>query len=63
MSLQVHFDCRYKGIDAVSSRYARTLGGNRTIAEVWQQQEEQQQQLCCSIINHVAGCQLNSVRS
>eukprot|EP00775_Hariotina_reticulata_P008511 gene8511-8693_t len=29
----VHFDCRYRGIDAVSSRYARTLGGNRTIAE------------------------------
>jgi hypothetical protein len=24
----------YRGIDAVSSRYARTLGGNRTIAEV-----------------------------
>lgn len=32
--LQVHFDCKFKGIDAVSSRYARTLGGNRTIAEV-----------------------------
>jgi hypothetical protein len=31
---QVHFDCKFKGIDAVSSRYARTLGGNRTIAEV-----------------------------
>jgi len=30
---QVHFDCLYRGIDAVSSRYARTLGGNRTIAE------------------------------
>lgn len=29
----VHFDCTYRGIDAVSSRYARTLGGNRTIAE------------------------------
>ncbi|WIA38078.1 hypothetical protein OEZ86_001447 [Tetradesmus obliquus] len=29
----VHFDCKFKGIDAVSSRYARTLGGNRTIAE------------------------------
>jgi len=32
--VQVHFDCRFRGIDAVSSRYARTLGGNRTIAEV-----------------------------
>lgn len=32
--LQVHFDCKFRGIDAVSSRYARTLGGNRTIAEV-----------------------------
>jgi hypothetical protein len=31
---QVHFDCKFRGIDAVSSRYARTLGGNRTIAEV-----------------------------
>lgn len=30
---QVHFDAMYRGIDAVSSRYARTLGGNRTIAE------------------------------
>eukprot|EP00882_Tetradesmus_deserticola_P008489 GHRQ01008952.1.p1 GENE.GHRQ01008952.1~~GHRQ01008952.1.p1 ORF type:complete len:224 (+),score=57.21 GHRQ01008952.1:155-826(+) len=29
----VHFDCKFKGIDAVSSRYARTLGGNRTVAE------------------------------
>jgi peptidylprolyl isomerase len=29
----VHFDCVYRGIDAVSSRYARTLGGNRTVAE------------------------------
>lgn len=34
VSVQVHFDCRFRGIDAVSSRYARTLGGNRTIAEV-----------------------------
>eukprot|EP00879_Flechtneria_rotunda_P014870 GHRR01015537.1.p1 GENE.GHRR01015537.1~~GHRR01015537.1.p1 ORF type:complete len:230 (+),score=37.35 GHRR01015537.1:55-744(+) len=32
----VHFDCRFKGIDAVSSRYARTLGGNRTIAEPYE---------------------------
>jgi peptidylprolyl isomerase len=29
----VHFDCVYRGVDAVSSRYARTLGGNRTVAE------------------------------
>jgi hypothetical protein len=42
--LQVHFDCKFKGIDAVSSRYARTLGGNRTIAEVGFQQQQQQQQ-------------------
>lgn len=34
LAVQVHFDCRFRGIDAVSSRYARTLGGNRTIAEV-----------------------------
>lgn len=32
-SVTVHFDCTYRGIDAVSSRYARTLGGNRTVAE------------------------------
>ena len=32
--LQVHFDCMYKGIDVVSSRQARLLGGNRTISEV-----------------------------
>lgn len=31
---QVHFDCLYKGIDVASSRSARLLGGNRTIAEV-----------------------------
>eukprot|EP01023_Acetabularia_acetabulum_P019481 TRINITY_DN19935_c0_g1_i1.p3 TRINITY_DN19935_c0_g1~~TRINITY_DN19935_c0_g1_i1.p3 ORF type:complete len:218 (-),score=29.55 TRINITY_DN19935_c0_g1_i1:448-1101(-) len=31
--VQVHFDCKFKGIDAVSSRAARLLGGNRTIAE------------------------------
>ena len=30
----VHFDCIYKGIDVVSSRQARLLGGNRTISEV-----------------------------
>lgn len=32
-TVTVHFDCIYRGIDAVSSRYARTLGGNRTVAE------------------------------
>ncbi len=31
---QVHYDCIYRGIDVVSSRSARLLGGNRTIAEV-----------------------------
>ncbi len=30
----VHFDCMYKGLDVVSTRSARLLGGNRTIAEV-----------------------------
>lgn len=34
VSVQVHFDCMYKGIDVVSSRQARLLGGNRTISEV-----------------------------
>ena len=29
----VHFDCMYKGIDVVSTRSARLLGGNRTVAE------------------------------
>lgn len=29
----LHFTCRYRGLTAVSSREARTLGGNRTIAE------------------------------
>lgn len=29
----VHFDVMYRGIDVVSSRSARLLGGNRTIAE------------------------------
>lgn len=29
----VHFDCKYRGIDVVSSRQARLLGGNRTVAE------------------------------
>lgn len=32
----VHFDCMYRGIDVVSSRAARLLGGNRTIAEPFQ---------------------------
>eukprot|EP00983_Pelagomonas_calceolata_P050322 1141918-Pelagomonas_calceolata.AAC.4 len=31
---QVHYDCTFRGIDAVSSRAARLLGGNRIIAEV-----------------------------
>lgn len=30
----VHFECRYRGLSVVSSRAARTLGGNRTVAEV-----------------------------
>ena len=34
MPAQVHFDCLYKGIDVASSRSARLLGGNRTVAEV-----------------------------
>jgi peptidylprolyl isomerase len=29
----LHYTCRYRGLTAVSSREARTLGGNRTIAE------------------------------
>ena len=32
--LQVHFDCMYKSLDVVSSRSARLLGANRSIAEV-----------------------------
>lgn len=35
-SLTVHYDCKYKGLIAVSSREARLLGGNRTIAEAFQ---------------------------
>lgn len=31
--IQVHYDCKYRGIDVVSSRAARLLGGNRIIAE------------------------------
>ncbi len=34
--LQVHFDCMYKSLDVVSSRSARLLGANRSIAEVSQ---------------------------
>ena len=29
----IHYTCRYRGLTAVSSREARTLGGNRTVAE------------------------------
>lgn len=29
----LHFDCYFRGIDVVSSRSARLLGGNRTLAE------------------------------
>ena len=29
----LHFDCKFRGLTALSSREARTLGGNRTIAE------------------------------
>ncbi|KXZ46062.1 hypothetical protein GPECTOR_47g337 [Gonium pectorale] len=32
----VHYDCLYRGIDVVSSRSARLLGGNRTIAEPYE---------------------------
>lgn len=32
----VHFDCKFRGIDAVSTRSARTLGGNRTVAEPYE---------------------------
>lgn len=31
---QVHFDCKFRGLSVVSTRSARTLGGNRTVAEV-----------------------------
>jgi hypothetical protein len=30
----VHFECRYRSLSVVSTRAARTLGGNRTVAEV-----------------------------
>ena len=29
----MHYDCMYKGLDVVSSRQSRLLGGNRTISE------------------------------
>lgn len=29
----MHFDCKYRGLDVVSSRAARLLGGNRIIAQ------------------------------
>eukprot|EP00197_Chlamydomonas_leiostraca_P013001 CAMPEP_0202865896 /NCGR_PEP_ID=MMETSP1391-20130828/6645_1 /ASSEMBLY_ACC=CAM_ASM_000867 /TAXON_ID=1034604 /ORGANISM="Chlamydomonas leiostraca, Strain SAG 11-49" /LENGTH=236 /DNA_ID=CAMNT_0049545785 /DNA_START=23 /DNA_END=733 /DNA_ORIENTATION=+ len=32
----VHYDCLYRGIDVVSSRAARLLGGNRTVAEPYE---------------------------
>ncbi|EFJ48977.1 hypothetical protein VOLCADRAFT_120818 [Volvox carteri f. nagariensis] len=32
----VHYDCLYRGLDVVSSRAARLLGGNRTIAEPYE---------------------------
>lgn len=32
--LQVHFDCLYRGITAVSSRESKLLAGNRIIAQV-----------------------------
>ena len=31
---QVHFDCMYRGITAVSSRESKLLAGNRSIAQV-----------------------------
>ncbi|KAK9834017.1 hypothetical protein WJX81_003195 [Elliptochloris bilobata] len=31
--VKVHYDCVYKGLDVVSSRQSRLLGGNRTISE------------------------------
>lgn len=31
---QVHFDCVYRSITAVSSRESKLLAGNRTIAQV-----------------------------
>lgn len=31
---QVHFECKYRGLSVVSTRSARVLSGNRTVAEV-----------------------------
>jgi peptidylprolyl isomerase len=36
-TVQVHFDCIYRGITAVSSREAKLLAGNRSIAQVMRQ--------------------------
>ena len=33
-TVEVHFDCKYKGITAVSSRESKLLAGNRAIAQV-----------------------------
>ena len=33
-AMQVHFDCMFKGLNVESTRSARLLGGNRSIAEV-----------------------------
>ena len=30
----MHFECKYRSLTVVSSLSARTLGGNRTVAEV-----------------------------
>lgn len=32
--MQVHFECKYRGLTVVSTLMARTLGGNRTVSEV-----------------------------
>lgn len=32
--MQVHFDCLYRGVTAVSSRESKLLAGNRIIAQV-----------------------------
>ncbi|XP_050207557.1 peptidyl-prolyl cis-trans isomerase FKBP18, chloroplastic [Mercurialis annua] len=35
-TVQVHFDCIYRGITAVSSRESKLLAGNRAIAQVYE---------------------------
>ncbi|XP_062165406.1 peptidyl-prolyl cis-trans isomerase FKBP18, chloroplastic [Alnus glutinosa] len=35
-TVQVHFDCRYRGITAVSSRESKLLAGNRSIAQPYE---------------------------